>query len=63
MVISLKGTTITDVCFDFFNTKVGYGCSNGIVGIFNLKSKKKDIMSTTHQVGFPVIAVTFNNND
>lgn len=63
MVLTLKGTTITDVCFDISNTTVGYGCSNGIVGIFNLKSKKKDILNTTHQVGFPVIAVSFNNND
>jgi len=39
---------VTDVQFSHDSTNVGYGCSNGTVGILNLKTKKKDIIMTTH---------------
>ena len=42
---------------------MAYGCSNGTVGILNLKTKKKDLIMTSHRSGIPIVAVHFNMND
>ena len=54
---------VTDVEFSHDSLSVGYGCSNGTVGILNLKTKKKDLILTTHKPGMPIVAVHFNMND
>lgn len=54
---------MTDVKFSHDSTSVVYGCSNGTVGILNLKTKKKDLIITTHKQGVPIVAVHYNMND
>lgn len=56
--------SVTDVAFTNLDSqRVGYGCSDGQVGILNLKSKKKDMLATGHQGGSPIVATQFNLND
>ena len=39
-----------------------FGCSDGTVGILNLKTKKKEQFITNHKYGYPIVGVTFNCN-
>lgn len=54
---------MTDVTFSQDGTSIGYGLSNGKVGILSLKTKKKDFIMTTHSQGNRIVAVHFNMND
>jgi len=42
---------------------VAFGCSDGAVGFIELATKKKDLVATTHQAGFPIVAVQFSQSD
>jgi hypothetical protein len=48
---------VTDVSFNQESSKVAFGCSDGNVGVLNLKTKKKDILTTNHSKGQPIVAV------
>ncbi len=54
---------MTDVCFSSDSVCVAIGCSDGTVWTLNLKTKKKDMVSTSHKPGIPIQSVQFNNND
>lgn len=53
--------TVTCVNFNQDSSKVVFGCSDGSVGLLNLKTKKKDVLSANHK--HAVVAVAFNCND
>ena len=53
---------INTLSFSSDGSRVAYGCNDGTVGILNLKTKKKDIMQTTHGAN-GIVSVQFNNND
>jgi WD40 repeat protein len=54
---------VTDVSFNQESSRVAFGCSEGTVGVLNLKTKKKDILTSSHSKGQPIVAVQFNSND
>ena len=54
---------VTDAVFSSDSTKIAFGCDNGVVGIFNVKTKKIEHSFTDHQEDSEVIAVSFNKAD
>ena len=49
--------------FSSTSTQIAFGCDNGSVGIFNLRTKELDTVFNDHLTGFKIVSVGMNCND
>ena len=54
---------MNDVCFSSDSQMIGFGCSNGQIGIVRVKDKKAEAVKSRHAGDAPIHTVAFNSND
>ncbi|CDW89033.1 protein nedd1 [Stylonychia lemnae] len=59
-----QGVVISSICYSQDSSFIAYCCSDGTLGIFNLKTKKPELFHDNgHMPGIRMISVSINQND